>query len=262
MPDKVLCIGEILWDIYPDKKYLGGAPFNVAFMLNKLGLNAKLLSAIGDDDLGIEILGFLKSNNFPIDLIKEVDHPTGRVEIKLDGIGKPSYSILDNMAYDFIPHDPIDKFQFEVLVYGTLAFRHESNFVVLQNLTREAELNILDLNLRAPFYSAKSLNRLISICDILKINDEELLEINNLLFGLNLSEKQLCQTILKRYDIQSILLTKGKDGVSLYQHNKEFHCDAVEIKPIDTVGAGDSFLAAFIYAILQDKSELESRIFS
>lgn len=258
---KVVALGEILWDIFPDKKCLGGAPLNFVYHCQNLGLDATIVSAIGRDVLGEEILQNADRLGINTDHIQKTIHPTGTVQVEVDASGQPTYQIVENVAWDNISFDPkmaaLAK-STDVFCFGSLASRCEktksSLLSFIEKLPKEASV-IFDINLRQNYYSKKLLFELLSACNVLKINDEELLILQGLLeVETSTTESLLLETLLQKFDLKLIVLTKGSKGSLLFSENEmhEFSTSPVTIE--DTVGAGDSFTAVVCFGLLNNWS--------
>ena len=243
----VVCFGEVLWDVYPDAKRLGGAPFNVAAHLAQLGVEGRLVSRVGDDALGLEIREAMASLGVPTDsLQRDERHPTGTVQVTLDSGGMPSYEIEAPAAWDFITSEPVDHDlvrEAEALVYGSLACRSETSLSTLHDLAQAATLCICDLNIRQHYYSTALIDELLTLADILKINDEEA---ELLIQVLGIPGRRFYTELSERYGLQVIIKTKGADGAEAYAEGHTFTVPGIPVTVVDTVGSGDAFLAAVL----------------
>lgn len=252
---KVTCFGEILWDIYPEGKQLGGAPFNVAAHLNQLGTTSHIISKIGSDELGEEILNRVKFKKIQTNFIqKDEDEKTGVVTVSLDSKGIPSYDIKQPSAWDNIMLDASNQELVSTgnaLVYGSLASRSKESRKTLMKLLELSPLNICDLNIRLAYYSPELITDLLHNTDILKINDDEAALLVTLL---DLPEAKLYEHLEQTYSIRVIIKTLGKDGAEVYSRGVITRGTAIEITVVDTVGSGDAFLAAFIHHYLKNDS--------
>ena len=256
---KALSFGEILWDVYPDQKCLGGAPLNFAAHFAKQGGKPYMLSALGDDELGkaaLEKLFDWNVNPKYISVLK--DRSTGRCLVTLDKQSVPRYHICQDVAYDYIPFKRVSE-SFDLLYFGTLALRSDENFAVLKRLIRENHFPevLVDVNVRAPFYSKAAVQFSVESATVLKISTEELPIIAELLGISHLKDyadfsKELVEL---NNHLKCIVITRGADGAYAVEckTGKEYHCPAVENNVVSTVGAGDSFSAAFIYWFLRQK---------
>lgn len=276
---KALTFGEALFDIIKGIPLLGGAPFNLAAHLAKLGAKPAVITAVGKDELGETLLSIAK--NLGIDtsyILIDEKRPTGTVNVELKAEGIPVFSINEGVAWDAIilsdqRLDSLRSQEWDVFCFGTLAQRSKYNRKTLQDLLRQIKANhfFYDVNLRTGFYKEEWILASLEYSTILKMNEEEALFISNLLFNTKLSQsnlqnyKNLCQLIIDRYPhIAIICITKGPDGAAVYYNetNNEININNgiyngiyEEIKTIpvdveDTVGAGDAFSAGFLYAYL------------
>ena len=259
----IVCFGEVLWDLYPDKKIIGGAPFNVFSRLHNLGNNVDFISSIGNDKLGNEILEHFNQNNYSNKFLNiDEKYETGSVIITLKN-GEPSYKILSNVAWDFIPlkanYDEILS-DLDILVYGSLASRNIGSFKTLKELTKQSKFNILDLNIRESYYDFEKVSYLVNSADFLKVNLEEL-ELINQLFKFNISGTQnLIFKILKQFDLKYVCVTNGEIESMIYDGKNFEIAKSFKVDSIDNVGAGDNFLAALIDELLIKKNNLKSSL--
>ena len=252
----IVGIGELLWDLLPSGKQLGGAPANFVYHAGILGAEAYTVSAIGNDETGYEILNLLEHLNLTKKYVSiDEEHPTGTVSVSLDKEGIPAYNIHEDVAWDFIPMDDelmdLAK-KTDAVCFGSLAQRSPvsrksiSNF--LYNLKKEC-LKVFDINLRQKFYSKELIASSLELSDILKLNEDEL-KIISQLFSLHGTERALLHQILEAFDLQLIALTKGAKGSVLYSSNQNSVLEVPAIKIVDTVGAGDAFTAVLIMGLL------------
>ncbi|MBR4086634.1 MAG: hypothetical protein IKK30_02100 [Clostridia bacterium] len=255
----VLSFGEILWDIYPDKKHIGGAPFNFAAHLAKHGGEVYMLSCLGKDGLGEEALLCLKGCGVLTDFVSQsTAKQTGQCLVTLDENAVPSYDLKRDVAYDYIDCKNV-KGDFDVLYFGTLALRSNHNLESLRKLIKSKNFKeiFVDVNIRAPFYSYDSLKFCMNNATILKISVEELLIVAKLL-SINAKNgyKDFAEQIRERYsNINIIVVTLGADGAFCFdcKSNKSYSCKSQNVEVASTVGAGDSFSAAFLYQCSQKK---------
>lgn len=249
--EKIICFGEILWDMLPQGKMPGGAPMNVAFHLNQLGQEAAPLTALGKDDDGYEMAEFLKSKNIPTSFIQWNDQPTGKVLVALNERQEASYTIQAPAAWDFIKindelFNSLKNIQ-PIVVFGSLACRSEINRRSLAKLWTAAALKICDINLRAPFYNKDLVQHLFSNTDWIKINHDELALITSWFSDQSMDEKSQAHLLLKLFpDVDMVLVTRGDKGAAYYDRDSQYSHDGFKVSVADTVGSGDSFLAMFI----------------
>ena len=249
---KVLSFGEIIWDVYPDEKHLGGAPLNFAAHFAKQGGEAYVLSALGDDELGNEALNKLslwKVNAEYVSVLSGKD--TGKCLVTLDKQGVPTYNIVRDSAYDYINCSSVSD-EFDALYFGTLALRNEYNRREISELIKSHSFKeiFVDVNLREPFISRESLMLCMENATVLKISDEELSAVSKILYNTEYDYKNIATEISKTFqNIKFIIITLGEKGSYAYDvfNKASFSCDAERVTVASTVGAGDSFSAAFLY---------------
>lgn len=256
----VVGMGEALWDVLPEGKKIGGAPANFAYHVEQMGLPSCVVSAVGADTLGDEIIGNFDGKGLR-HVIEVVPFPTGTVQVTLDASGVPQYEIKENVAWDNIPYtDTIDKLarRTRAMCFGSLAQRNEVSRNTIKRFldampTDVDTLRVFDINLRQHFYTKEVLADSMSRCNILKINDEELVEVSRLfaLPGIDLRDK--CKAIVEAYDLRMLILTCGVNGSYVFTPFGESFQPTPRVEVADTVGAGDSFTAAFISSILSGK---------
>lgn len=254
---KLLSFGEIIWDIFDEDACIGGAPLNFAAHAVKQGADAYLLSAVGNDELGADALKEIAHHSINGEYIYEVKHPTGYCKVTLDQNGVPRYKIGEEVAYDFIPADDLAQMtDFDVVAFGTLALRGEHNRNVLSNLlkTNDFKERYCDINIRPPFYSKENTEFCLENATILKISDEELSVVEEMVFS-DASDNYItaAKRISEKFsNLKLILITLGEKGAFVLdcRSGEQFNCPASEAKVVSTVGAGDSFGAAFIVAYM------------
>lgn len=249
--------GEVLWDIFPDKKRLGGAPLNVALRLHSFGAKTTMISAIGNDALGAETLEELKATGLDISHIQKNKYPTGQVAVSLNSQGSATYDIKEDAAWDHIEATPeaIEEIKkADAFVFGSLALREDYNQEQFEALVSEAKYTVFDLNLRHPHYDIDIVGSLMEIADCIKLNDEEL-ELIVILLGIegDSLEEEL-KAIAKATETDTICVTLGSDGAMLFHKGNIYTQVGFPTKVVDTVGAGDSFLAGLIFGLLSEQS--------
>ena len=250
----VICFGEVLWDLLPDGKQAGGAPMNVAFHLNNLGVLANVISRVGNDELGNELLDFLDAKGIPCEFISQDEElPTSIVKVELDKFGHAQYEIVQPVAWDNIPIEAnmVNAVKAsELLVFGSLASRTKNSKNTLMQLLEASNRSVFDVNLRPPFYNKVLLEDLMTKSSIVKLNNEELTEIASWYTTSTLESKML-KALKERFNLEGVLLTRGKNGAA-YLHNSSFNeHQGFKVKVIDTVGSGDSFLGSFLAMMLK-----------
>lgn len=261
----VVGIGEALWDILPEGKKIGGAPANFAYHVSQFGLKSRVVSAVGDDKLGNEILENFKEKGLNV-LIEKPAYPTGVVQVQLDNEGIPCYDIKENVAWDNIPFTPeMEKLAQRTcaVCFGSLAQRNvvsrETIHAFLQAMPDgKGRYKIFDINLRQGFYTKEILKDSMKQCNILKINDEELVTVSRLFGypGIDLQDK--CWILIAKYNLEMLILTCGVNGSYVFTPGNVSFVQTPKVEVADTVGAGDSFTAAFIAALLKGKSVVEA----
>lgn len=257
MKNIIVGLGEILWDVFPERKILGGAPANFAYHISQFGFNGYTVSAIGDDLLGKEILDNLEKKQLNY-LIEKTDFPTGMVKVNVDSWGIPQYEICEGVAWDNIPFTPrianLAK-ETQVVCFGSLAQRNEVSrktiSTFLDNMPKDS-IKIFDINLRLNYYNQEIIEDSLKRANILKINDEEVVKVAHL-FKWELSEKEVCKHLLSTYNLDILILTKGTEGSWVFTPKEESFLPTPKITIADTVGAGDSFTAAFIASHLHGR---------
>ena len=259
MNDIVVGMGEALWDVLPEGKKIGGAPANFAYHVSQFGLPSCVVSAVGDDALGKEIIENFTSKGLN-QLIAEVPYPTGTVQVEIDQAGVPQYEIKENVAWDNIPytaHLEAIAEQTKAVCFGSLAQR---NVVSRNTINRflDAMPQTEDVNLRQGFYNKEILCNSMKRCNILKINDEELVTVSRMFGypGIDLQDK--CWILLGKYNLKMLILTCGINGSYVFTPGNVSFQPTPKVEVADTVGAGDSFTAAFISSILKGKSVQEA----
>ena len=254
---KVIGIGEILWDMLPEGKQLGGAPTNFAYHARQLGHHSSIISSIGNDDLGHEIIQNLKDTGI-ISYIDIIDKPTGTVSVQLDKNGIPNYVIHEDVAWDFItPSESALEFasQADAICFGSLAQRAETSYYSIQEILKtvpDTALKVFDINMRQRFYSENIISESLNKANVLKINDEEILVFAEM-FGLSGDEFEIMHQILENYKLNILALTKGAEGSWLISRDEDSYLDTPKVNVADTVGAGDSFTAGLVAGLLNKK---------
>lgn len=265
MNEIIVGMGEALWDVLPEGKKIGGAPANFAYHVSLFGLPSCVVSAIGDDALGKEIIENFTSKGLD-QLIAEVPYPTGTVQVEIDQTGIPLYDIKENVAWDNIPYtehlDALAK-RTKAVCFGSLAQRNvvsrETINHFLDTMPKDDDsLIVFDVNLRQGFYNKEILCKSMQNCNILKINDEELITVSRMFGypGIDLQDK--CWILLGKYNLKMLILTCGINGSYVFTPGNVSFQPTPKVEVADTVGAGDSFTAAFIASILKGKSVTEA----
>ncbi len=281
MKDYIVGLGEILFDCLPEGKKLGGAPANFAYHASQCGLNGIAVSAIGDDSDGRQVLSELSERSLPVHL-ERVAQPTGTVQVTLSGDGIPQYDICLGVAYDNIPWTPaIEDIarNTRAVCFGSLAQRTATSRATIQKFLDTVPalgtLKVFDINLRQDWYSKEVIEESLQRCNVLKINDEEIVKVAQL-YGMKpvrdaasaateaerllqpVDFEDQCRDLLRRYELQMIILTCGGYGSYVVSQDGISFRATPRVDVVDTVGAGDSFTGSFCAAILAGKSIAEA----
>ncbi len=261
----VVGLGEVLWDVLPEGKKLGGAPANFAYHAGQfLGSdNTIAISALGQDVLGDETIEALEEHGLN-DLLPRVPYPTGTVQVTLAEGGIPTYDIRENVAWDNIPFD--EQIQTiasncRAVCFGSLAQRNIVSRATIQQFldaTPDDCLKIFDINLRQQFYTKEIIQESIRRCNILKINDEELAIISRMFAYPDSDVENRCRLILDKFNLDMLVLTCGTDGSYVFTPGAVSFLETPKVTVADTVGAGDSFTGSFVGSILTGKSVAEA----
>lgn len=250
MQHKILAVGEVLFDVIEDEYKLGGAPFNVAAHMAKLGHHSYILSSVGEDRLGDRIIQEAEELNVRTDLIvRQKTRPTGTVLVTFED-GEPQYEIVRDVAWDFLEADfnALRKMQWKVLAFGSLAQRSAHNQDFYANLFRELEVELIyfDCNLRQHFFNKIILENSLGFAHIAKFNAEEIRICSRLLYKVEMGPTDFARRLQADYQLDAVLYTLGKDGAQAWYQGEMVFRPAVEIEIADTIGAGDAFNAGFL----------------
>jgi fructokinase len=259
---KVVCFGELLWDILPSQSLPGGAPMNVAYHLHKLSVSTTLISSLGNDDHGRNLLDILRHHQLNTDYIQtDTQHETGKVYAHAGPNNEMTYDILKPVAWDFIKtsprlHELMSPSDNGYLVFGSLAARSSESRKTLLALLSTMDSDrtfVLDINLRPPHYDKKILGLLLQHCHILKLNESEL-ELLADWYNLPGTTEERLRTLSDFFVIPTIITTMGDKGAVLLQNNSFYQHPGFSVKVSDTIGSGDAFLAGFLHSTIQQKS--------
>ncbi|MFW6308054.1 MAG: PfkB family carbohydrate kinase [Campylobacterales bacterium] len=252
---KIVVFGEILYDVFEDRKRLGGAPFNVAYNCYMMGADVLFLSSIGRDKEGLEIEEFFNKSGFDSSCVKRLNNATtGRVEVVLKD-KEPTYNIVDGVAYDYIDTCLEEIDSDDILYAGTLALRHKNNQNSFKKLISTSENLFLDVNLREPFYSRDVLELTIGAARWLKINYDELYVIKKMFNLVKDDHIELCYELKKAFDIEKVILTMGEKGAMSIASDVSY-AEAKKVQNfVDSVGAGDAFSSVYIAGLKEGRED-------
>ncbi|SHM28995.1 carbohydrate kinase family protein [Chryseobacterium polytrichastri] len=257
----VVCFGEVLWDIFPQGTRAGGAPFNAAYNISKMGTAVKMLSRIGNDELGEKLTNQINTWGLTTEYIQvDNEHPTSTVIAKIDEDNEATYDIVNHVAWDYIDFLPEHEeliSNAEAFVFGSLSARNPRSRETLLKLLKFAKLKIFDVNFRPPFIDLELIKELLFQADIVKMNKAEMRQIMQFFSEEYKSEDESAAFIQNHFNIKEIVLTKGSKGARYFVGNQNYGFSAVPIEIADTVGSGDAFLAGFISKRVQAKSPEE-----
>lgn len=260
---RLLSFGEIVWDIFGENKCLGGAPLNFAAFIAMLGENSHLISAVGNDVLGQSAIEKLKKFGVNTEYVSLLHgKETGKCLVSLDENAVPDCKIMDDVAYDYIQM-PSLKEKTDVIAFGTLALRNESNKSILTQILQTYSFSevFADLNIRKPFYSKESILFCLEIATIVKISNEEMPVIAETVSEESASAEDFVLALCEKFgQIQLVIITSGEKGAFCYnrKENKFYYCEAHPTSVVSTVGAGDSFGAAFLIKFFENRNCRES----
>ena len=265
MNNIIVGMGEALWDVLPEGKKIGGAPANFAYHVSQFGFDSRVVSAVGNDALGNEIFEVFKEKQLKHQL-QVVNYPTGTVQVTLDSAGIPLSEIKEGVAWDNIPFtDDLKRLALSTraVCFGSLAQRNEVSRTSINRFLDtmpdgDEQLKIFDINLRQGFYTKEIIRESCQRCNVLKINDEELVAISRMFGypGIDLQDK--CWILLAKYNLKMLILTCGTNGSYVFTPGVVSFQETPRVPVADTVGAGDSFTAAFCASLLKGKSVPEA----
>lgn len=263
---RALSFGEILWDIIDGKPFIGGAPFNLAAHLAKMGVESAMISAVGQDELGAAAMEQVKVLGVDASYIaRSADRPTGTVDVIVSPDGQPDYTIHENTAWDAIgltssEVERIASSKWDVFCFGTLAQRTEGNRNALASAIESAKPRevVYDVNLRQNYYDREWIERSLGMCTILKLNNTEAEFLGEYLYQRQMNIDTFCEESARRFDIPIICVTLGADGASVWSNGSVAWVPGFQVDVVDTVGSGDAFTAGFVYALMHAKTPVEA----
>lgn len=263
MGEKVICFGEVLWDDFGETQTIGGAPLNVCYHLSKLDIQPVIVSQVGNDNLGATLLTQMRKWEIDASYCPvSPAYATSTVKVHLGHGGEVNYSITEDVAWDYLEYN--EQLAKEIsnaaaFVYGTLAARHPVTRGVLFEYVKLAKWPVLDLNLRRPYCDNSVIIPLIRACRTIKLNQDELYFVCQMLNGDISNDRAAINMIFASFDnIYEIILTKGGDGAAYYNRNEYLMASGISIQVRDTVGSGDSFLAAFLHGRLSGNTNQQT----
>ena len=251
---KVVSFGEILWDKLPSGKVPGGAPLNFAYRLNSFQNSLSIISKVGDDSSGKMLTDFLNKKGLDTEHIQiSKIYKTGEVNVSIDKNGIADYDILNPVAWDDISLNLKNKEltkNSSVFVFGSLICRNMTSRRTLKELLKIAPFKLFDINLRSPYYNMNLIEELMLSSDFIKFNYEEIEEISTIYINKKATLENMIETISEKTKTKNICVTMGEKGACYYTNNSFYYQDGFKINVLDTVGAGDSFLATLVEGIL------------
>jgi fructokinase len=257
---QIVCYGEVLWDMLPSGKNLGGAPLNVALRMQTFGCSTKVISSIGEDVSGNAIVNQMKTYNATTDHLQvSKNYATSEVLVTLNDAGSASYEIKKPCSWDDIQLLEKDKTivnAADAFIFGSLVARQLTSRETLFALLKFSKFKVFDVNLRAPHYELNTLLTLMKQADFIKFNDDEIFELSLAMSGKKLSLEDSIHFFSEKTQTPSICVTLGADGAVLFQNNEFVYNKGYQVQVVDTVGAGDSFLATLIYQLLTDANTI------
>jgi fructokinase len=251
----ITSIGEILFDIYPNHKRLGGAPLNFIYHVKKLTDSGNIISRVGKDVLGNKAINDLKHSGLSFEFIQHDNlHPTGMAIVHLDDSGIPNFKIDTDSAYDFIEMNDENEnliiADTDCLYFGTLAQRSELSRKTIQSFFNRGLKYFADLNLRQNFYDEEILSASLKAADFIKVNYEEMHILNDIILQSEYHTEKVAYELMEKFEINMIVVTRGKDGSSIFENGKRYDHSNVDVKVVDTTGAGDAFAAVLCVGYL------------
>jgi fructokinase len=246
--NRLICFGEVLWDLFPSGPKPGGAPMNVAFHAKNLGADSYVYSAIGNDSLGNDLERLIRERQVNTSFLQRSAHPTGTVTVDISDPSSVRYTIDGPSAWDDILPTDLELNEEDTVVFGSLATRNTTTKNTLLHLLSGAAFKVFDMNLRAPFVDPETITALVGKADLLKVNEEEYAQLAQWM-NLSLNPSQGYVHLNEQFGLTYLLVTYGGDGAVLHTPNDAYRSATYKITVADTVGAGDSFLAAVIYGL-------------
>jgi fructokinase len=263
MKKRVVGLGEVLWDILPERTCLGGAPANFAYITTLMGDQGIVASRVGEDSRGVEALRVMDELGLDIDHVQTGrSHETGRVQVKVDGNGVPQYEIAHPVAWDFLEWT-LDwqhlAEKADAVCFGSLAQRSEASRATIRRFlsaTSTGAVKVFDVNLRQSYYSGETIAESMKLADIVKLNDEELMRVLSLcqLPHKHKDERASAQRLLDAFELKLVCITRGERGSLLLRDGEASEHRGFRVKVADTVGSGDAFTAGLVHEYLYGAS--------
>lgn len=259
----VVGLGEVLWDMLPEGRKIGGAPVNFAYHAGQFGIDTMAVSAIGNDKLGEDTIAEMNGKHLN-HIFPSVPYPTGSVQVSLDEKGVPAYDIKENVAWDNIPFtNEIESVarNCQAVCFGSLAQRNAVSRSTIRKFiesTPSGCIRIFDINLRQNFYTSNVIRDSLELCNILKINDEEIMLVSRMFNYDSSNIENVCRTIMEDFSLEMVILTCGTKGSYIFTKGGVSFMPTPKVNVADTVGAGDSFTGSFCAAILRGLSVAEA----
>jgi fructokinase len=254
----VVGLGELLWDLFPAGKQLGGAPANFAYITSLLGDDGIPASRLGEDSLGAEAIRRLSDLGLSTEFIQQdADHPTGTVKVKVDSAGQPCFEIAESVAWDFFDWTPSWQAlaqKTDAVCFGTLAQRSPRSRATMRNFllgARSDAVRVCDVNLRQNFFTAEVVAESMKLATVVKLNHEELPRVMRLFELEHRGEEDSARRLLSSYDLDLVCITRGTNGSLLVSADERVEHHGFKVKVADTVGAGDAFTAALVHGYLR-----------
>lgn len=252
----VVGLGEVLWDMLPEGRKIGGAPVNFAYHAGQFGIDTMAVSAIGNDKLGEDTIAEMNGKHLN-HIFPSVPYPTGSVQVSLDEKGVPAYDIKENVAWDNIPFtNEIESVarSCRAVCFGSLAQRNAVSRNTIRKFIESTPsdcIRIFDINLRQNFYTSNVIRDSLELCNILKINDEEIMLVSRMFNYDSSNIENVCRTIMEDFSLEMVILTCGTKGSYIFTKDDVSFMPTPKVNVADTVGAGDSFTGSFCAAILR-----------
>ncbi|WP_343671023.1 carbohydrate kinase [Chitinophaga sp.] len=254
--NEIVCFGEILWDVLPGRELPGGAPMNVTYHLSKLGRKATLISRVGGDQRGIALIKIFEGRGIDTSFVQMGgNRKTGIVLANPNEAGDMKYDIVEDVAWDYIERQPDHEVlisQARYFVFGSLAMRSKTSRNTLLDLMELPCRKVLDINLRAPFINREHITYQLGKAEVVKMNEEELGLVAGW-YGNYIGIEEKMRLVQDRFNIETLIVTRGAKGAAVSYHNQYYLHEGFKVQVADTIGSGDSFLAAFLSKFIENK---------